>query len=347
MISVILPTHNRATLVTLAVESVLNQTFQDIELIVVDDGSTDNTEETLRPYLSRIHYIHQSQGGPGKARNRGIQEARGEYIAFIDDDDIWLPFKLELQIGLLLKHPELALVCTNFKVFDSKGECDSFIEQYFGLFKRTGMKFDNIFQNKELISSRMPNESVPHSRYFYWGQVFPTVFQGSLIFQSSILARKKIFQEMGGYDEALSDNEDYKICLKICQKYSIGYVDIDTLRVKLAENTRSNDSSKRTKFWENNLSIVESALNQPENLPRLTKEIIRTRLSLMYHKIGLYALGDGDNRKARRYLNKLILISPLEIKAYILWAMTFLPASFIEGVRKIRRNIRNPHILKS
>lgn len=341
MISVILPTHNRADLVSQAVESVLNQTFKDIELIVIDDGSTDNTEDALRPYFSMINYIRQAQGGPGKARNQGIKSARGEYIAFIDDDDIWLPFKLELQMECFIKHPELALICTNFKVFDSKNESDSYIDKYFGMFKRTGLKLDNIFQYKEALSSVVQDNSlILHSRYFYWDYVFSTVFQGSFIFQSSILARKIIFQEMGGYDEALSDNEDYKIVLKICQKYSIGYIDVDTLRVRLAENTRSNDSSKRTAFWENNLSIIENSLNHPENLKRLTKESIRKRLSLMYYKISLYAMGDGDNIKSRLYLNKLISISPREVKAYILWLMTFLPASVVGCARSLRRNFR-------
>ena len=346
MISVILPTHNRSNLVKYAVESVLGQSYQDIELIVVNDGSTDNTEDTLQPYFSRIHYLYQSQGGPGRARNRGIEAAQGEYIAFIDDDDIWLPFKLELQIELLTKHPELALICTNFKVFDSKSECDSFIKKYFGLFKRTGLDFDNIFQNKELLPLGKTLAPVSSSSYFYWGQVFSTIFQGSFIFQSSIIARKKIFLEMGGYDEALSDNEDYKICLKISQKYSIGYVDVDTLRVKLAENTRSNDSSRRTIFWENNLSIVESALNCSENLQRLTKEIIRSRLSLMYYKIGLYALGDGENAKSRLYLYKLIRITPWKLNPYILWLITFFPRTFIKWGRTTRQRIRNPRLLK-
>lgn len=100
LVSVVLTTYNRADLISETIESILSQTFRNFELIVVDDGSTDNTEEVVRSYNDeRVHYIKTDNwGGPAKPRNIGIKKAKGEYIAFCDDDDLWLPNKLEVQL---------------------------------------------------------------------------------------------------------------------------------------------------------------------------------------------------------------------------------------------------------
>ncbi|MBM2835200.1 MAG: glycosyl transferase [Candidatus Brocadiaceae bacterium] len=95
-VSVVIPTYNRAPYVIMAIESVLAQSYQDYEIIVVDDGSTDGTRDVLEPYRDRIRYMYQDNKGVSAARNTGIQESRGEWIAFLDSDDEWLPNKLEI-----------------------------------------------------------------------------------------------------------------------------------------------------------------------------------------------------------------------------------------------------------
>ena len=97
-VSVVIPTYNSSQFIVETLESVFAQTYKDYEIIVVDDGSTDNTKEVLQPYTSRIKYIYKENGGPASARNVGIKSAQGEYIAFLDSDDRWLPEKLEKHI---------------------------------------------------------------------------------------------------------------------------------------------------------------------------------------------------------------------------------------------------------
>src|SRR6266404_4270752 len=97
-VSVIIPTFNRSKLVVNAVQSVLGQTYRDYEIIVVDDGSTDNTAEALTPYMDRIRYVYQANLGASAAQNRGLQLARGKWISILASDDLWLPAKLEAQL---------------------------------------------------------------------------------------------------------------------------------------------------------------------------------------------------------------------------------------------------------
>ena len=98
LVSIIIPTYNRAKLVTEAVQSALSQTYTNFEILVIDDGSTDNTEEMLKKYDNDIKYIKTERSGPGRARNLGISRAKGEFIAFLDSDDLWMDFKLDLQM---------------------------------------------------------------------------------------------------------------------------------------------------------------------------------------------------------------------------------------------------------
>ena len=119
-VTVIIPTYNRAHYIGEAIDSILAQDIIDceLEIIVVDDGSKDNTEEVVRKYGDRVRYIRQKNQGAGVARNRGIDEARGEWIAFLDSDDRWLPFKLSLQFKVFAHFPGIRIIHTNFYTFD-------------------------------------------------------------------------------------------------------------------------------------------------------------------------------------------------------------------------------------
>lgn len=112
-VSVIIPTYNYARFVTEAVDSVLAQTYGDLEVIVVDDGSTDDTPERMKTYGDRVRYIRQANQGPSATRNNGIEAARGDLIAFLDADDVWHPGKLRAQMSYLEAHPDVALLATD------------------------------------------------------------------------------------------------------------------------------------------------------------------------------------------------------------------------------------------
>ncbi|MDH4227405.1 MAG: glycosyltransferase [Deltaproteobacteria bacterium] len=122
MVSVVIPTFNRALLLKEAVVSVLAQTYVNLEVIIVDDGSTDNTGEVVTALGdSRIRYIKKPNGGVSSARNRGIEEATGEFIAFLDSDDMWRPTKVEKQIGALCDNPAFDVCCTGFDIIGNDG----------------------------------------------------------------------------------------------------------------------------------------------------------------------------------------------------------------------------------
>src|SRR5215813_12555730 len=151
-VSAVIPVYNNRPYVAAAVRSVLSQTRPPDEVIVVDDGSTDGTAEALVPYRASIRYVYQENRGEPAARNRGVREAQGEYVAFLDGDDLWHSNKLELQMEYLRKQPSCALVYTDMSTFDENGVIDASVKERFRMTLPSGRIFCSLFM-KSLFGS--------------------------------------------------------------------------------------------------------------------------------------------------------------------------------------------------
>ena len=195
-VSVIIPTYNRARLLPQALDSVLAQTYGDFEIIIVDDGSNDDTRTVIEPYLGRSNarYFYQDNQKQAAARNLGIKKAEGEYIAFLDSDDMWAPRKLEFQVKMLENHEEMGMVYSNqltFRDDPSQGT----IKYGPGV-----LKSGQIYRDLLL-------------RRFYCST--PT-----------ILVRKSVIDEVGGFDDSLGNAlEDWEFALRISRRYLIWAID--------------------------------------------------------------------------------------------------------------------------
>ncbi len=188
-VSVIMPTFNRAAYLQEAIESVLEQTYIDYELIIIDDGSVDNTKEVCAKYGEKVRYLYQENKGSPSARNYGISQARGKYIALLDDDDRWVPHKLQIQVDFMEKHPELAFICSSAYVIDQVDNATKF----FGV-----SSSENSFDHLIL---------------------------GNFVFHLTVLAKKEIILEIGGYDTNLLLCQDYDLWLRIAKKHPFCCID--------------------------------------------------------------------------------------------------------------------------
>lgn len=166
MISVVIPTYNRESSIYKSVKSVLNQTYQNIEVIVVDDGSTDKTEELIKGINDpRLRYVFQDNAGACRARNNGVEHAHGKYIAFHDSDDVWHKEKLEKQINVMIEKNADVVFCKLIKVYDSKKStmspanlCEGFININTNLF---GIGTQSLLCKKEVLDKYSFDENMP------------------------------------------------------------------------------------------------------------------------------------------------------------------------------------------
>ncbi len=200
-VSIILPTYNCAKYVGAAVESVLNQTYRNFELIIVDDGSTDDTDEALAQYISnnnKIRYIKQENKGHAGARNTGMAAATGDYIAFIDSDDKWMPEKLDEQVWVLQEDPEVGLVHCNVYGFGEN-------------------------QEVRVRGSQLTQEQLND----YSGYIFDNLYSRKIIITTTtVMIRKKCIDAVGMFDENLTryGSEDRELFLRILRNYKAKYV---------------------------------------------------------------------------------------------------------------------------
>lgn len=186
-VSVIIPTYNRAQLVSRAVGSVLQQTFADHEIIVVDDGSRDHTPRALRPFGNGIRYLaHEANRGVSAARNTGIRASTGELIAFLDSDDYWFARKLETQTAYLSEHPQV-------------GACQT----------------EEIW----IRCGRRVNPALRHRKPS--GDIFRPSLERCLVSPSAVMLRRSVFEEVGLFDEDLPACEDYDLWLRVACRHAV------------------------------------------------------------------------------------------------------------------------------
>jgi glycosyltransferase involved in cell wall biosynthesis len=190
MISVIVPSHNRAHTIRRALDSVLNQTERNFEIIVVDDGSTDETGHIIVSEYTSVRLCSINHSGVSVARNVGILHAIGTWIAFLDSDDYWMPKKLEEQISYLEHHPEFKICHT-----------------------------DEIW----IRGGKRINQGKKHRKYPGW--FFVPSLQRCLISPSSVIIHRSVFDAVGLFDEDFSFVEDYELWLRITALYPVGYID--------------------------------------------------------------------------------------------------------------------------
>ncbi|MFH1102471.1 MAG: glycosyltransferase [Pseudomonadota bacterium] len=190
IVSVVIPTFNRGWILKEAIDSVLSQNFDDFELIIIDDGSTDNTRDLLACYGDRLFVIHQPNKGVSAARNRGISAASGRYIAFLDSDDLWLPNKLLQQLTFFSSNPN-ALICQTEEIWI-----------------RNGIRV---------------NPKKKHRKCS--GMIFEQSLPLCLVSPSAVMMERSLFRIIGDFDEDLYACEDYDLWLRVSCRYPIHLID--------------------------------------------------------------------------------------------------------------------------
>jgi glycosyltransferase involved in cell wall biosynthesis len=304
LVTAVIPTYNAARYVVEAVESALNQQDADIEVIVVDDGSTDDTESRLAPFLDRIRYIRQNNSGPSVARNRGIREAKGKFIAFLDADDCWLPPKTAMQIALFAQKPHVGLVHSNIYVKDQRSG-----EQYIGK------------------ASRLP----------YSGYCYPQIFWGHCVAPSASMIRKSVFDTVGLFDESIRGPsfEDEDLWLRIARVYEFDFVKEPLIVYRKHE---CNGSLNQVRNVEDEFRVLVKALNEDPTLwLKLDRTLARQKLYRLAFSAGYSCVHANDIKRSREYFMAAWKYAPINPLPIAYWGFSFLPNRVRELIRSLRR----------
>ena len=289
-ISVIVPTFNRACIITKTIESVINQTYQDIEIIVVDDCSTDNTEEIikeLQKHDKRIRYIrHKENKGAGTARNTGIEEAKGIYIALQDSDDEWLPEKLEKQM----------------QVFETVSA-------------DVGVVYSGAWRIKNNEKTYIPFYRIKQKQ----GDIHKELLRENFIITPSLLIKRMCFAKVGFFEESLSYFEDWEFLIRVAKYFNFRYVD-EPLLISYYTSGGVNETT-----FLNRAKTRMFILQKHFDDIRLDKKI----LANYQYLIGNFWGHCNKLNCAKEFMLKAIKSYPFEIKFYLkLLILVFAPKYF-------------------
>lgn len=331
-VSVIIPTYNRAHLVVESIESALRQTAPPREIIVIDDGSTDDTSRALRSFGDRIISVRQENQGVGSARNRGMALARGRYIAFLDSDDIWPEFKLELQVAVMEGNPDLGLLFSDFLIMRETGEL---VPHGLHTWYHHSKPWEEIFDRVAVSTVRIPSIGSPVRLYCGW--LYRALLDEFYVLTSCAIVRADRLTPDARFTEGVKIYEDWEFFARISRTSVTGYLELDTTINRGGnDRPRVTDASIASKA-ESRLRMIDAVWKSDREFLLAHQVEVRKVESdqcLVLAKASLFDSESGAARAAlRRYFQLGHLIRWRE--AFFLLACAFIPCSgtILRGIR--------------
>jgi glycosyltransferase involved in cell wall biosynthesis len=275
LVSVVIPTYNYARFVGEAVESALGQTYPSVEVIVVDDGSTDETQDVLRKFGKAIINVRKANQGLSAARNTGIAHAHGAFIAFLDSDDIWLPEKLTRQLALFDGAPTVGLV-----------GCNGF------LIRQNGEIFDTLRYEPAIARPKLLRK----------------LLMGNCISGgSNACIRRECLEKVGGFDESLRSAEDWDMWLRIVSHYDVRFASEPLVKVRITENSMSS-ATNNDRMINNEMVVLDKFFADAGRACSIYA--MRKAYAHRYLRAARASMGTNDSASARRYVLKSLKWNP-------------------------------------
>lgn len=343
LVSVIVPAYNRGAKAARAVRSALAQTYKCIEVIVVDDGSTDDTlDQIMGLGDERVHYVWQENAGLPAARNRGMAEARGDYLAFLDSDDTWLPWKIEGQLAALAAFPGAGMVWADLAAVDERQRVvhDRYLRTMYTAYFY--IDWDRQFPKRRQLGGIWPACPADLSgTVCYSGDVYDGMFMGNLAHDSTVLMTRELQQATGEFD--LAFEAGYEYFLRAAGHGDVVFMDAVSVNYQIGADDQLSAPDRLVIAARHTMAAIEKELAGNAASARVPERLVRERMALCHAWLGEEEMPE-DRRLARRHLRAALSNGPfLDRKAWrrtLLWyAASFLPDGTRGTLRQTRRNL--------
>jgi len=327
LVSVVVPTYNRVQCLDHAIESVLGQTYPEVEVIVVDDGSTDDTPVAITRWADnpRVRYIRQENRGVSSARNTGFANSRGAYVALLDSDDVWEPWKLDLQVAAMERFPDVGMTWTDMDAIDSAGRLvhREYLRKMYSVWNEVTLE--------ELFTQAVPLAGIAPAlaekvtgKTFYSGDVFSTMVLGNIVHTSTVVLRRSRLDQVGGFDEAFRyGGEDYDYHLRTCKLGPVGFLDLVTIKYTVGNlDALSNNGLELAEGF---LMTLTRTLQQDRAQIHLPESRINWALADAHGWLGKELLQRGKPGAAKHLLTSLRR-RPSQLRTVKLLGLSMMPS---------------------
>jgi glycosyltransferase involved in cell wall biosynthesis len=344
LVSVIIPTYNRAYCIQETINSVLHQTHDRVEVLVIDDGSTDQTAGLIASQYGlekRVRYHYQENGGVSAARNTGIRLATGDYVALLDSDDLWEPWKLELQLTAFKLRPEIGMLWTDMVAVDPSGRVisESYLRQMYSAHR--WFPTDELFSWSCPISNFAPIVNSSHGKAkFYAGDIYSSMVAGNLAHTSTVLLSRERLEQVGEFKIELSQQgEDYEFHLRTCRVGPVGFLDLPTI---VYQKGRADQITSKYDlgFARNFLTGLTEALEKDKSRIKLSPELINTVLADAHGWLGSTLIRANQCAEGRKHLLEA-LRREFDYSVMRVLVLSLLPSTVRPRLQSALRVLRN------
>lgn len=339
-ISVIVPTYNRAEFVRATVDSILAQTLAPVEVIVVDDGSTDNTEAVCESFAPPVFYLRRANQGVSAARNAGIAVAKGDWLAFCDSDDLWDPHKLELQT-LAIGATNAEWCATNFRLIDPSGrpvkpETDA-MSQTFHVLKERAVSADTHFAR---WLNRQYLEVDSRTVTIYHGDLFGMLFLGNAVLPSTAMVSRQLIERAGPFDPALRRAEETEFFHRI-SAHARGAIVMDVLASYRVGHASIMTGDSTSLFVESALTTLEKSKSLRGRLTAEEQAAYREGRRSLRLKLAYAKLSTLNQREARREVVQAFREDRAAgVRGIAILAASFLPRIALRWLQSAKKLLR-------
>jgi glycosyltransferase involved in cell wall biosynthesis len=323
LVSVIVPVHKCIDYLEQALRSVLDQDGPPIEVIVIDSSTKESRGFVPAMADARVRRYFQEPRGVSAARNVGIQQARGEFIAFQDADDEWLPGKLELQIQALRKFPEAALAFTDSMMF-------------------RGTTVIQASMNRHMLEDWCRSHGSDLSGCYY-GPLYPQLLMRDCMNTSAVMIRRSVLDSHDGFDETFKVGEDYDLWLRIAKQYPMIFIDRVLTKYRVHAEGLSGGDDVRTLRWLEAHMAVRKKHQRLQWVPSQHTKLLTDIQTERAWEAGWNYFGRNQLHDARRHFCTVIRSRPFDPKIWLYWCCSFLPVWAVEVIRVVRKSAGMAH----
>lgn len=329
LVSVSIPSYNAANTLAETLDSVLAQTYHPIEIIVVDDGSTDTTQEVLSRYGECVRVIKKTNGGLASARNVGFLSAQGKYIAVLDSDDVCMPERIAIQVAYMEQHPDVVLCSSDFSAFNRSGLiAETYIGKYYSQIADTPGGIAGIYPYQQ--ARNLAGYDVP----VYSGNVYEQMVLGSFVHPPTVLFRRSTLHECGLLDESIVNACDFDWLIRMSRVGCFGFIDRPLLKYRFSDNQMSG-SRNRIGLALDIVQVIEKALEVDPSLYNLKHQEFRKCLGDGYLDAA-DALVDEQPLDAIKMMIKSFLFGVFNLRLLKVFVKSFVPIPVLRWIRERR-----------
>ena len=304
VVSVIIPAHNAVQYIAETLASVLAQTYRALEVIVVDDGSTDGTADLVRVQFPAVICLSKINEGVARARNYGIANSRGEWVAFLDADDLWLPKKIESQIAAVRARPEIGLCFTDSTIF-------------------LDMPRRVLHRASAAIKPRPECGAA-------------ALFEDNFITTSTVMVRRSVLDTVGQFSPEFHGPEDFELWLRIAERFAIHYVDEPLALYRRHAESLTGQICVQSYIDQHRTICALAMVRQPE----LYRHVVRRARARFAVNVAYRILNRSQRSEARRLLRLAMRETPVWLRPYVLYAASTMPDFIIRLARELRLRAR-------